>query len=211
MLFAPALVGLSLVTAVPLAAPASSTHATHHPSYATVTMMTGPVTRHAKKVDSTPAHTKKSTSRDTSRSAVTTKTTTSDSTDDTSSSTSTSSDSSDDATATSADSSTTTTTSTSTSSSDPKAIAKAMVNDDTQFACLDKLWTRESGWKTTIANSSSGAYGIPQALPGSKMASAGSDWKTNPTTQITWGLSYIKSTYGSPCGAWAHSQATGWY
>jgi hypothetical protein len=60
-------------------------------------------------------------------------------------------------------------------------------------------------------NPSSGAYGIPQALPGGKMASAGGDWRTNPATQIRWGLSYIASTYGTPCGAWAHSQSHGWY
>lgn len=97
----------------------------------------------------------------------------------------------------------------------PKDIARAMLAakgwSKSQFPCLDRLWTRESGWRTTAKNPSSGAYGIPQSLPGSKMASAGKDWKTNPTTQIKWGLSYIKSRYGSPCGAWAHSQATGWY
>ncbi|ROS78705.1 G5 domain-containing protein [Cellulomonas sp. PhB143] len=77
--------------------------------------------------------------------------------------------------------------------------------------CLDNLWTRESGWSTHAANPSSSAYGIPQSLPGSKMASAGSDWSSNPATQIAWGLDYIASSYGSPCGAWAHSQANGWY
>ncbi|MQY03918.1 aggregation-promoting factor C-terminal-like domain-containing protein [Actinomadura macrotermitis] len=79
-----------------------------------------------------------------------------------------------------------------------------------QFACLVKLWNRESGWRTNAANPS-GAYGIPQALPGSKMASAGSDWRTSARTQIKWGLGYIKGRYSSPCGAWAHSQSTGWY
>jgi hypothetical protein len=79
-----------------------------------------------------------------------------------------------------------------------------------QFSCLDSLWTRESGWRTTASNPS-GAYGIPQALPGSKMASAGSDWRTNPATQITWGLNYISSSYGSPCAAWSHSQSHGSY
>jgi hypothetical protein len=79
-----------------------------------------------------------------------------------------------------------------------------------QFSCLDPLWSRESGWSTT-AGSPGGPYGIPQALPGSKMASAGADWQTNPRTQIAWGLSYIASTYGSPCAAWSHSQSTGWY
>ena len=80
-----------------------------------------------------------------------------------------------------------------------------------QMGCLDKLWTRESGWSTTSSNSSSGAYGIPQAVPGSKMASAGGDWRNRAETQITWGLGYIKSRYGTPCSAWGHSQSTGWY
>jgi uncharacterized protein YabE (DUF348 family) len=79
-----------------------------------------------------------------------------------------------------------------------------------QFSCLVSLWSKESGWRTDAANPS-GAYGIPQALPGSKMASAGADWQTNPTTQITWGLGYISGVYGTPCAAWAHSQATNWY
>jgi hypothetical protein len=82
---------------------------------------------------------------------------------------------------------------------------------DRQFSCLDKLFTRESGWNTYATNPSSGAYGIPQALPASKMASAGADWKTNPFTQVRWGLNYIANRYGSPCGAWAHSQSVGWY
>jgi hypothetical protein len=80
-----------------------------------------------------------------------------------------------------------------------------------QFSCLDPLWEHESGWSVTAYNPGSGAYGIPQALPGSRMASAGPDWQTNAATQITWGLEYIKGTYGSPCGAWAHEQAAGWY
>jgi hypothetical protein len=80
-----------------------------------------------------------------------------------------------------------------------------------QFGCLDSLFNRESGWNPSAANPSSGAYGIPQALPGSKMASAGSDWRTNPYTQVRWGVSYIKSRYGTPCSAWAHSQSVGWY
>lgn len=80
-----------------------------------------------------------------------------------------------------------------------------------QFDCLDSLWTRESGWNYRATNPSSGAYGIPQSLPGSKMASAGSDWRTNPATQIRWGLGYIRGRYGSPCSAWAHSEETGWY
>jgi hypothetical protein len=80
-----------------------------------------------------------------------------------------------------------------------------------QFSCLEPLWAHESGWSVTATNPSSGAYGIPQALPGSKMASAGADWQTSAATQIRWGLGYIRSTYGSPCAAWSHEQATGWY
>lgn len=80
-----------------------------------------------------------------------------------------------------------------------------------QMGCLSNLWTKESGWNVSASNPSSGAYGIPQALPGSKMASAGADWATNPATQIKWGLGYIKDRYSSPCGAWGHSQSVGWY
>lgn len=81
-----------------------------------------------------------------------------------------------------------------------------------QFACLNKLWNRESGWNHRAMNPSSGAYGIPQALPGWKMRSAGADWRTNPRTQVRWGLHlYIKPRYGTPCAAWAHSQRYGWY
>ncbi|GIF16092.1 lytic transglycosylase domain-containing protein [Actinoplanes teichomyceticus] len=74
-----------------------------------------------------------------------------------------------------------------------------------QFACLNKLWNKESGWNYRAENRSSGAYGIPQSLPGSKMAAFGSDWRTNPATQIRWGLDYIKKRYDTPCGAWNHS------
>ena len=80
-----------------------------------------------------------------------------------------------------------------------------------EWTCLDLLWQRESGWNYQAANPSSGAYGIPQALPGSKMGSAGSDWATNPATQIEWGLGYIADRYGTPCGAWGHSESVGWY
>ncbi|MGW9185196.1 aggregation-promoting factor C-terminal-like domain-containing protein [Agromyces sp. NPDC055661] len=80
-----------------------------------------------------------------------------------------------------------------------------------QFRCLDLLWTRESSWRADAYNASSGAYGIPQSLPGSKMASAGADWRTNAATQIDWGLGYIDARYGSPCAAWAHSEAVNWY
>jgi hypothetical protein len=79
-----------------------------------------------------------------------------------------------------------------------------------QFGCLNDIWTRESGWRYNAENAS-GAYGIPQALPGSKMASAGADWQTDPTTQIKWGIGYIKDVYGSPCQAWAFWQDHGWY
>lgn len=96
-----------------------------------------------------------------------------------------------------------------------QAIAYAMVTQrgwgDDQFACLVALWNKESGWRVGAYNAGSGAYGIPQALPGSKMASAGADWETNPATQIAWGLGYIGGRYDSPCGAWSHSQSTGWY
>lgn len=79
-----------------------------------------------------------------------------------------------------------------------------------QFACLVNLWNRESGWRVTASNPS-GAYGIPQALPGSKMARSGADWRTSAATQISWGLGYIMGLYGSPCAAWSHAQASGWY
>ncbi len=97
---------------------------------------------------------------------------------------------------------------------DPKSAARALLAArgwSGQFGCLDSLWTRESRWNYRASNPSSGAYGIPQALPGGKMSSAGSDWRTNPVTQMTWGLGYIASRYGTPCGAWSHSQRSGWY
>ncbi|CAH0132433.1 hypothetical protein SRABI76_00333 [Microbacterium oxydans] len=80
-----------------------------------------------------------------------------------------------------------------------------------QFSCLSSLWTKESGWNYQAYNADGGATGIPQALPGSKMASAGSDWQTNAATQIAWGLDYISRGYGTPCSAWSHSQAMNWY
>ena len=96
-----------------------------------------------------------------------------------------------------------------------KAIAADMVAargwGQDQFQCLEQLWQRESNWNHLAQNPSSGAYGIPQSLPGSKMASAGADWQTNPATQITWGLGYISGRYGTPCGALSHSHARGWY
>ena len=97
----------------------------------------------------------------------------------------------------------------------PQQIAMGILGSygwsSSQFSCLDPLWNHESGWNVTASNSVSGAYGIPQALPAAKMASAGPDWQTDAATQIRWGLGYIKGTYGSPCGAWAHEQAAGWY
>ena len=80
-----------------------------------------------------------------------------------------------------------------------------------QWTCLDELWTRESGWRMVWNTQGSGAYGIPQALPASKMAAAGGDYMTDPATQIRWGLGYIAGTYGDPCTAWAHETADGWY
>lgn len=80
-----------------------------------------------------------------------------------------------------------------------------------QFQCLDSLWTKESGWNYQAVNANGGATGIPQALPGSKMATIAADWRTNATTQITWGLRYISQSYGTPCAAWAHSQASNFY
>jgi len=80
-----------------------------------------------------------------------------------------------------------------------------------QFQCLAQLWTKESNWLTTATNPYSGAYGIAQALPAGKYASAGSDWLTNYRTQVEWGLGYIKDRYGSPCGAWSHSVSYSWY
>lgn len=82
---------------------------------------------------------------------------------------------------------------------------------DAQYQCLVSLWNRESGWRANAYNASSGAYGIPQSLPGEKMATAGPDWRTNGATQINWGLAYIDARYGSPCGAWEHSEGWNWY
>jgi hypothetical protein len=102
-----------------------------------------------------------------------------------------------------------------TPSGSPQQIAMGMLGSygwsSGEFGCLQSLWDAESGWNPTASNPTSGAYGIPQALPGSKMASAGADWQTNPATQIRWGLGYIQQVYGSPCGAWSHFQAAGSY
>ncbi|AOZ72977.1 hypothetical protein BK816_06475 [Boudabousia tangfeifanii] len=96
-----------------------------------------------------------------------------------------------------------------------KLLAKGMVAQqgwsNSEFQCLEKLWTRESNWNYRSLNRSSGAYGIPQSLPGNKMASAGPDWRTNPATQIKWGLGYIKGRYGTPCNALGHSYSHNWY
>ena len=98
---------------------------------------------------------------------------------------------------------------------DPRDIARALLPQfgfsSDQFSCLDSLWVGESGWRVDADNPSSSAYGIPQALPGSKMASAGPDWETNAATQIKWGLGYIQERYGSPCGALSFKSGHGWY
>jgi len=96
-----------------------------------------------------------------------------------------------------------------------RAVAAQMASDkygwgSDQFSCLSSLWQKESGWNYQAYNSS-GATGIPQSLPGSKMATAGADWQTNAATQIAWGLDYISRAYGTPCAAWGHSQAMNWY
>ncbi len=92
-----------------------------------------------------------------------------------------------------------------------KELAAARGWGDDQFGCLVELWNHESHWNISAENPSSGAYGIPQALPGSKMATVADDWRTNPATQITWGLNYIGGRYGTPCGAWQSFSAKGWY
>ena len=100
---------------------------------------------------------------------------------------------------------------------DPRSLAKTVLNDygfgGDQFSCLDQLWAGESNWNHLAINPTSGAYGIPQSLPASKMAAVADDWRTNPETQIRWGLDYIKRSYGSPCGAlgaW-QSRSPHWY
>jgi hypothetical protein len=109
----------------------------------------------------------------------------------------------------------TTTTTRAPLTSDPRAIAHAMLlrqgYGEGEWTCLEALWARESSWSVTAANASSGAYGIPQALPGEKMATFGADWHTNPITQISWGLWYIRASYGSPCGALSHEDSYGYY
>jgi hypothetical protein len=99
---------------------------------------------------------------------------------------------------------------------DPRDMARQILRNkfgygSGQFDCFDNIIMRESEWKVNATNPSSGAYGIPQALPGGKMASEGSDWRTNPATQIIWGIKYMKDRYGSPCSAWSFKRANGWY
>lgn len=91
-----------------------------------------------------------------------------------------------------------------------QAMARQMMAGD-QFQCFSNIVDHESGWNYKATNAGSGAYGLVQALPGSKMSSAGSDWQTNPATQIKWGLNYMNDRYGSPCGAWSFWQANSWY
>ncbi|MFY0408006.1 lytic transglycosylase domain-containing protein [Solicola sp. PLA-1-18] len=99
--------------------------------------------------------------------------------------------------------------------SDPKDLAKKLLGDfgwgEDQFSCLDDLWVGESNWRVDADNPTSSAYGIPQALPGNKMASEGADWATNPVTQIRWGLKYIDARYGSPCAADSFKRGNNWY
>jgi len=101
------------------------------------------------------------------------------------------------------------------STADPRTIARALLPQygfsSAEFSCLDAIYTAESGWNPHADNPTSSAYGIPQALPGSKMASAGSDWATNPETQIRWGLGYIKDRYGTPCAALSFREGHGFY
>ncbi|MEV6505668.1 transglycosylase SLT domain-containing protein [Streptomyces sp. NBC_01288] len=98
-----------------------------------------------------------------------------------------------------------------TSASSAQSVAHKMIPSAAQYNAFSKIVEHESGWNVTATNSSSGAYGLVQALPGSKMASAGSDWKTNAATQIKWGLDYMNSRYGSPTAAWSFWQSNGWY
>jgi hypothetical protein len=98
---------------------------------------------------------------------------------------------------------------------DPRTLAKALMPlyglASSEFSCVDNIWSQESGWNVHADNPNSSAYGIPQALPGSKMSSAGPDWQNSAETQIRWGLGYIRDRYGSACAAWSYKQAHGWY
>ncbi|MFI8945550.1 transglycosylase SLT domain-containing protein [Streptomyces sp. NPDC053750] len=98
-----------------------------------------------------------------------------------------------------------------TPASSAQATAKKMIGNAAEFQCFSKIVDHESDWNVSATNASSGAYGLVQALPGSKMASAGSDWKTNAATQIQWGINYMNDRYGSACDAWSFWQANGWY
>ena len=100
--------------------------------------------------------------------------------------------------------------------SKPKEIARQLAQNiygwgADQFSCYDSIIMRESEWIVTADNPTSSAYGIPQALPGKRMASEGADWQTNPATQIKWGLKYVEERYGTPCKAWSFKRANGWY
>ncbi|HEY5979603.1 MAG TPA: transglycosylase SLT domain-containing protein [Microlunatus sp.] len=100
--------------------------------------------------------------------------------------------------------------------SNPRAIARQILKNkygygNDQYQCFNNIIIRESNWDINATNASSGAYGIPQSLPGNKMASVGDDWRTNPATQITWGIEYMKDRYGSPCSAWGFKSSHGWY
>ena len=97
-----------------------------------------------------------------------------------------------------------------------REVAKFLMEDkygwgEKQYACLDDLWIKESNWNYRSSNKRTGAHGIPQALPASKMDSAGTDWRTNPVTQISWGLRYIEVRYETPCKAWAKFKRSNWY
>ena len=98
---------------------------------------------------------------------------------------------------------------------DPRTLAKALMPlfglSSSEFTCVDNIWNHESGWNVHADNPYSSAYGIPQALPGSKMSSAGPDWQNSAETQIKWGLNYIKERYGSACAAWSFKESHGWY
>lgn len=99
---------------------------------------------------------------------------------------------------------------------DPRAVTQQILRNkfgygSDQFGCFDNIIVRESNWDITATNASSGAYGLPQALPAAKMASVASDWRTNPATQIIWAVGYMNDRYGSPCQAWSFKSANGWY
>jgi hypothetical protein len=98
---------------------------------------------------------------------------------------------------------------------DPKTLARALMPlyglATSEFSCVDNIWEHESHWNVHADNPYSSAYGIPQALPGSKMSSAGPDWENNAETQIRWGLNYIAERYGTACAAWSFKESHGWY